>query len=286
MFMKFSVISLSMNAQKAVDCSTQMNEMSTFRQFKHGCNLIVAGAICAFNFHANAAPATHAQTEEWQREVKEQLKLKLDETMSGTNSKIYISKERMAELQNQAKTLATQDGAFNRHQIGRYCKYEISSFCRNKDLSDPTLGECLINNVENLGPQCKTVTADGFTGEPTKGDLYHHDVLIPARSKFFYLPNIRSIGVRLSRPTTFDRLQIKTEITWYEGGSIRSFIPADNPVKYGSLTFAPSQTLVFFPNGQVKKGVLYESINIDSLHLPAGTEIQRADHHSTWSIKH
>ncbi|MDF4421630.1 hypothetical protein P3447_08400 [Vibrio parahaemolyticus] len=284
MITKFKLVALGVKAALTVSDASENSEASKIQRLKTGFKLIALGTAIALSTPAYAAPATQAQTEQWQQEIQAQLKKQIGQSMSYADNKKYISDERMAELQSQARMLATQDGAFTRHQIGRFCKPEIRAFCSGKDLADPMLGVCLTKHQNNLSPQCKAVTSDGFTGEPTKSDAYHHDVLIPAHSQYFYLPNDRSVGVKLSRPTTLKGLQIMSEISWYDGGSIRSYIPAANPVKYGYLTFSPSQKLVFFPNGKVKQGVLFQSVNIGNQHLPAGVVIHRASPRSPWSI--
>ncbi|EPR7484075.1 TPA: hypothetical protein ACGSTL_001382 [Vibrio parahaemolyticus] len=286
MITKFKLVALSVKAALTISDSSAKEKTSKSKRFKTGFKLITVGTFIALTAPAYSEPATRAQTEHWQQDIQAQLKKQLGESMSSANSKRYISDERMAELQEQARMLATQDGAFTRHQIGRFCKLEINTFCKGRGVTDPMLGTCLAKHEDQLSPQCKTVTSDGFRGEPTKGDAYYHDVLIPARSQYFYLPNDRSVGVKLYRPTTFKGLQIKTEITWYEGGSIRSYIPAVNPVKYEYLTFAPNKKLVFFPNGKVKQGVLFQSIEIGNQHFPAGVKIYRASPLSQWSIGH
>jgi hypothetical protein len=284
MVKKFKLVALCVKAALTVSYASENSEASNIQQLKTRFKLITLGTFIALSTPAYAAPSTQAQTEQWQQEIQAQLKKQIGQSKSNASNKKYISEERMEELQSKVRMLATQDGAFTRHQIARFCKPEIRAFCNGKDLADPMLGVCLTRHQDNLSPQCKAVTSDGFTGEPTKGDAYHHDVLIPAHSQYFYLPKDRSIGVKLSRPTSLKGLQIAFEISWYDGGSIRSYTPAANPVKYGYLTFAPSQKLVFFPNGKVKQGVLFQSINIGNQYLPAGVVIHRASPRSPWSI--
>lgn len=193
-----------------------------------------------------------------------------------------ISQQSMNEAISRARILATEEGAFKLHQISKYCQPEIVNLCNGRDINDPMLTVCLAQNQQKLSKQCRTVTSDENLGPPTHGDAYFNDVLIPAKSRYFHDPADRSIGVKLSRPTAYSGLNIKSEISWYDGGNIKSFIPTTSPVQYGNKIFSPGYKLAFFPTGEVKEGVLDSPVNIGGVNFYQGQKIARNTPRSQW----
>ena len=165
--------------------------------------------------------------------------------------------EKMTRLRGKAKYLANNQGAFQLHQIKRYCRPELEGICKKKELSDNAV-VCLVKNQKKLSSQCQTVVRNGFQGPPTRVDMVHHNVIIPKGSQYFFIPKDRSLGVALSKVTYYHGIPIMGVITWFDGGNIRSFTPFNTAVNFGTLVLAPNKKITFSPSGKVIKGVLNE----------------------------
>lgn len=234
-----------------------------------------------------AAAATTSQTEQWQKDINKQILQQRanQEQESNITANSIMPQARLKAITEKIKNLASNDVAFKQHQIHRYCQTEVSTFCSGFNTNDPSLNLCLINNETELSQQCKTVALQNELGEYTKSDMYYHDILIPKNSRFFYVKADKSIGLKLSKQTSIQGLTVKDEISWYAGGNIKSYIPALNPVQFNQVILAPKAKIIFFPNGSVKEGVLFDSFSTQTHNFAAGQVIYRETPRSLWKLK-
>ncbi len=237
-------------------------------------------ALCTVSLCA--APATSFsfttdQTESWQKEILSQVQRQTEASnrQQSNQSKSLMSQDRMDQILGQVRDIATVKGQFQFHQVRRFCKPEISTFCSTTDGNPQALLQCLIKHNEQVSKQCANVISDNNRSQPSLADEWRHDILIPAGSTYYVDPVDKSLGVNLSRPSQYMNIPIVGQLTWYEGGSIRSYIPSNTPVQYGQLVFAPGQEISFFPNGQIKRGVLHQSAVVGSERFSAGQIITR-----------
>ncbi|HBC3540453.1 TPA: cysteine rich repeat-containing protein [Vibrio parahaemolyticus] len=217
------------------------------------------------------------QTEDWQQEILAQVQrqTKAAQDAQPQQSKSTMSQERMNQILGQVRDIATVKGEFQLHQVQRYCQNEISSFCTSSSGDTPHLLKCLIKHKDRASKQCSKVLSDNNRAQPSLADEWRHDILIPAGSTYYVDPVDKSLGVNLSRPTRYMNIPIVGQLSWYEGGSIRSYVPSKTPVQYGQLVFAPNQEITLFPNGQIKRGVLHQPVTIGNLSFNAGQIITR-----------
>ncbi|MCZ4311031.1 hypothetical protein AB6D66_00510 [Vibrio pomeroyi] len=244
--------------------------------------VVALGVSLAVMTPASAAPVTQEQTEQWQQDFQAQLKRQLGQQTNTIPTKSAMSPERMAQAIERVRHFATTEGAFQGHQIRKYCQKEMFQYCPGKHETDQALVLCLTAHSFQFGQQCKAVVNHGFQGEPTLTDTTHHDVLIPTGSRYYYISTDRSLGVALSRPSNYKGIAIKGKITWYDGGSIRSYVPMNTPVRYGLLTFAPNESIMLLPNGKIKQGMLYDNTSLGNQHFQAGTIISRGSDREPW----
>lgn len=234
-----------------------------------------------------AAAVTTFQTEQWQKDINNQILQQRASQKQGTNitSESIMPQARMKAITDKIKNLASNDEAFKHHQIQRYCQTELSTICHGLNANDPSLNLCLINNESVLSKQCKTVALQNELGEYIKNDMYYHDILIPKNSRFYYVKGDKSIGIKLSKQTSIQGLTVKDEISWYAGGNIKSYTPALNPVQFNQIILAPKAKIIFFPNGSVKEGVLFDSFSTQTHNFAAGQVIYRETPRSLWKLK-
>ena len=227
-------------------------------------------------------PALPSLNEEWQLKIQEKIRKETAQSMQPSVKDGYFSEERIHDMRERMRSLVVNDGAFQRHQISKFCQPEIKKYCSTVSLTSPDIRECLLANLANVGSQCRTVVRDRFEGPPTKVDAYLHEVFIPAGSQYYFIPTNRSLGVKLSRTSNYKGVPITGDITWFDGGQIRSYVPFNTAVRYDPFVFSPNEAVYFFPDGSLKQGVLYQPVNIDHQLFQAGALITRETNQSTW----
>lgn len=259
--------------------------MRTKRQLSHVNKIPILSSSLLLGTLTFAIPTfatDKGQMAEWQLEIQNQIGKQFKDKYQPSNAPSVITAERLDEIKSHVRKLATADGAFKHHQIGQYCRDEVVVLCPGKDLSDPSIGQCLTTKLDRLGKQCRTIMSDGYVAPPTTVDITFHKVPIPRGSQHFYIPTDRSIGVRLSRPTQYFGVPIHKNITWYETGNIRSITPFQQPVRYGDILFAPDYPLEFLPNGHVRAGLIYQVEHPKSQFLRPGQTIRRQSIKQPW----
>ncbi|MEZ9699749.1 hypothetical protein AB4455_10255 [Vibrio sp. 10N.261.46.E12] len=259
--------------------------MQTKRQFIYIKNIPIlsfAFFLGASTFATPSVATDKDQMAEWQQEIQNQIGKQFKDKYHPSNSPSVMTAERLDQIKIHVQKLATEDGAFKHHQIGQYCRDEVIILCAGKDLSDPSIAQCLRTKFEKLSKQCRTVMSDGYVAPPTKVDITFHKISIPTGSQHFYIPTDRSIGVRLSHPTNYFGVPIHKNITWYETGNIRSITPFQQPVRYGGILFAPDHPLEFLPNGHVRAGLVYQVENPNSHIFRSGQFIRRQSIKQPW----
>lgn len=242
--------------------------------------VIIVNVLLSLYTTAIAAPTQQASADDWQRDIEKQLQKQLKQKQSIEINSV-VSPKRMEQLVSKAQQMATTENFFKRNQIGRYCQKEIRAFCSDT-ANNTDLFQCLVNNTNSLSKPCKAVASDNHISKPTLTNTTHHDVLIPAGSRYRYLPHDRSLAVTLSKPSHYKGVPISGVVSWYDGGNIRSFKPYNTPVRYGYLTFVGNETLHFFPSGKVQQGTLYDPIQVGKQFFKHGDTIARDDEKGTW----
>lgn len=282
---KIKLIKLSVLAALAVSKQhPPLRRKNMLGRLACSAKVIALGVSLAVMTPASAAPVTQEQAEQWQQDFQAQLKRQLGPQNTSISPKSAMTPERMAQAIDRVRHFATTEGAFQGHQIRKYCQNEIFQYCPGNHETDLELIQCLTTHSYQFGQQCKVVVNEGFQGEPTITDTTHHDVPIPAGSRYYYISTDRSLGVTLSRPSNYKGINIKGKVTWYSGGSIRSYVPMDTPVRYGILTFAPNEPIMFLPNGKLRQGMLYDNSSIGNQHFKAGQVITRNSDREPWTV--
>lgn len=227
-------------------------------------------STCSYSFSTE-------QTDDWQKEILAQVQRQSNDVQENQTqqSKSTMSQERMDQIIGQVREIATVKGEFQLHQVQRYCQSEISSFCSSSDGNTQHLLKCLIKQKDRVSKQCSRVISDNNRAQPSLADEWRHDILIPAGSTYFVDPVDKSLGVNLSRPSRYMNIPIIGQLSWYEGGAIRSYVPNQTPVQYGQLVFAANQEITLFPSGQIKSGVLSQPIVTQNQSFSAGQIITR-----------
>lgn len=217
------------------------------------------------------------QLKEWQHEFQNQLTRRFQQQLPKAASNPIKYRSRQRELVQQARHFAQVKGAFNEHQIDKYCDSEIHALC-DPSWSRSKIHQCLAQHLEKLSRACNTAVSGGHRTTPILTKITNHGVSIPPGSSYYAETQPeRIVGVFLSQPTMLSNIPIKGHITWYESGDIRSFIPDNNAVVFEQIIWAPNEEIIFFPSGKVKMGKVYQDVEFDRESFSAGDLLMRND---------